>query len=82
MVEADVLDKLSSVFRTVFQDQTLVARPEMSADDVERWDSLSHVDMIVLVEETFGIRLSTREVTSMKNVGDLVRTILAKVSRH
>jgi acyl carrier protein len=47
----------------------------MTAADVERWDSLSHIDMILMVEQDFGIRIPTRSVSRMQNVGDLVALI-------
>ncbi len=75
MNEQDVLDRLTPLFRTIFRDESLAVRPETTAADVERWDSLSHIDMIMLVEEEFRMRFPTRELTRMKNVGDLVRLI-------
>ena len=78
MTETEILSKLTGIFRDVFDDDTLVARPEMTAHQVERWDSLSHMDMILLVEETFGMRFQTREIADLMNVGDLVRLILLR----
>jgi len=75
MTETEILSKLTGIFRDVFDDETLVARPEMTAHEVDRWDSLSHMDMILLVEEAFGIRFRTREIADLMNVGDLVRLI-------
>jgi len=75
MTETEILSKLTGIFRDVFDDETLVARPEMTAHEVDRWDSLSHMDMILLVEEAFGIRFRTREIVDLMNVGDLVRLI-------
>ena len=75
MTEIEILAKLTGIFRDVFDDETLVARPEMTAHEVDRWDSLSHIDMILLVEEAFGIRFRTREIADLMNVGDLVRLI-------
>jgi len=75
MRETEILSKLTGIFRDVFNDETLVARPEMTAHEVDRWDSLSHMDMILLVEEAFGIRFRTREIVDLMNVGDLVRLI-------
>jgi acyl carrier protein len=77
VTEAQVLEKLTPIFRSVFDDDTLVVTPEMTAEDVERWDSLSHIDMIMLVEQSLKVRIPTREVTRMRNVGDLVRVVLA-----
>jgi acyl carrier protein len=75
MTETEILSKLTDIFRDVFDDETLVARPQMAAHEVDRWDSLSHMDMILLVEEAFGIRFRTREIADLMNVGDLVRLI-------
>jgi acyl carrier protein len=75
MTETEILSKLTCIFRDVFDDETLVAHPEMTAHEVDRWDSLSHIDMILLVEEAFRIRFRTREIGDLKNVGDLVRVI-------
>jgi len=73
-----ILRQLTDVFRQVFDDDTIVARMDMTAADVKKWDSLSHVDMIVLLEETFGIKIPTREVARLRNVGDLVRCVQAR----
>jgi acyl carrier protein len=75
MSEQQILDRITPIFRDVFQDDTLVASSDMTANTVEKWDSLTHIDMIVMVEEEFGIRVPTSEITKMKNVGDLVRII-------
>ena len=75
MTQADIFVRLQVLFRDLFDDDSIVLTPETTARDVERWDSLSHVDMMVMVEETFDIRFSTREVTSLANVGQLVQAI-------
>jgi acyl carrier protein len=79
MTEAEVFAKLTDIFRNVFDDETLVAHANMTAKEVDRWDSLSHIDMIVLVEEAFRIRIRTSEIAHLMNVGDLVRLILSRV---
>ena len=78
MTKDEILQKLTGIFREIFQDDGIVARPEMTAAEVDRWDSLSHIDMIVMVEDAFGVRVPTREVTGMKNVGDLVNYLQSK----
>ena len=80
MNDDDILTKLTTIFRKFFEDPTLIVTSAMTAKDVARWDSLSHVDMIVLVEESFGIRIPVREVVNLKNVGDLVRCVRNRVS--
>jgi len=80
MTESDVLGRLTPVFRQVFEDDTIVAHMDMKASDVRRWDSLSHIDMVLLVEKEFGIRMSARELSELMSVRDLVRVILAKAA--
>jgi acyl carrier protein len=76
----DIEQRLTNVFRDVFNDDTLTIRPDLTASDVENWDSLSHIDMITAVEREFAIRFTTGEVSSMKNVGDLITLIQKKTS--
>lgn len=78
MTEADVYNKLNEIFREIFLDDSIVANPQMTAADVERWDSLSHIDMMMMVESAFGVRIPTRVVTGMKNVGELVAYLMSK----
>jgi acyl carrier protein len=79
VTDQEVLDQLTPLFRSIFRDDAIVVSRETTADEIERWDSLSHIDMIMLVEEHFAIRVPTRMVTRMKNVGDLVTVILSQV---
>jgi acyl carrier protein len=79
MTDEEIIRRLTTVFRDVFMEAELTVTPEMTANDVERWDSLSHVDMVLLVESDFGIRIPTRDVTRMKNVADLIRIIQSKL---
>lgn len=79
-MEKDVIkEKLSSIFHEVFSDETIVIRDEMTADDVENWDSLTHMLMITKVEEQFGIKFKLKELNKMKQVGDLLSLIEAKL---
>ncbi len=75
-----VLQGLTGVFREVFDNPTLNLREEMTAADVENWDSLNHIDLIVAVERKFKIKFTTREVTGLKTVGDLAELTATKVS--
>jgi acyl carrier protein len=76
----EIKTRLTKVFRDIFDLPALELRDDMTADDIEDWDSLSHVDLIVEVEKEFKIKLSTSEVRKMKNVGDFITLIGAKVS--
>jgi acyl carrier protein len=74
------LDVLTQVFRQVFDDPGITLAPETTADDVEGWDSLSHINLIMAVENQFNIRFNQKEVIGFKNVGDLARCVEKKIS--
>jgi acyl carrier protein len=71
--------RVRAVFQAVFDDPDLTIGNETTANDVEGWDSLSHIDLIVAVEREFKIRFTTAEVTGMKNVGDLIGLVAQKM---
>lgn len=75
----EILKKLTAVFHEVFNDNSIVLRDDITAKDVEKWDSLTHMLMITKVEETFGIKFKFRELNKLKNVGDLCDTIAGKM---
>jgi acyl carrier protein len=67
-----ILTGLTSVFREVFDDDDLVLKPEMTADDVDGWDSLAHIRLILSVQKAFSVKFSPVEMNRLKNVGDLI----------
>jgi len=69
---------LTEILREVFEDDELVATPELTAHDVPDWDSLSHLRLVMTVQKRFGIRFSANEIGKLANVGDLARLIAAK----
>jgi acyl carrier protein len=69
------LDRVNEVFRDVFEDDELVVNPSTTAADVEGWDSLMHVTLIVAVEKAFNVKFTSSEVAALKNVGELVTLI-------
>ena len=75
----DVANELQEVFRQVLNRPALVLRPELTADDVEGWDSLKHIELVVSAEERFGVRFKTAEVRGLSNVGDMIRKIEEKL---
>ena len=70
--------KLTEVFHDVFDDDSIVVTPELTANDVEEWDSLSHIRLVVAVEKTFGLKFSAAEVGRLKNVGEFMSLIQSK----
>lgn len=73
------MDKLNAIFCEVFDDD-IVIRPEMTANDVDGWDSLSHVNLIVAIEGRFNIRFTQKELLSFKNVGEMLGCIEKKIA--
>lgn len=71
--------KLNEIFREVFDDDTIEVNDTTTADDVDGWDSLSHVNLIVTIEKRFNIKFGTKELLTFDNVGDLRRAIESKL---
>ncbi len=74
----EIYAKLTDLMRDVFDDETLVVTADMTADDVEGWDSMAHLRLIMSVQKEFNVRFSANEVTQLHYVNELVRTIQAK----
>lgn len=79
MERDDILAKVQEIFRDELEVEDLVLTDETTADDVEEWDSLSHVQLVVALEKAFGIKFTSREILSWDNVGDLVDCIAGKM---
>ncbi len=73
------MDTLTEVFRQVFADPEITLTPETTANDVDGWDSLSHVNLIMAVENRFNIRFNHKEVVGFRNVGDLANCVEKKL---
>lgn len=71
---------LNDIFRMVFEDDDIAIFPEMTANDIDGWDSLSHVNLITTVESKFQIRFTQKELLKQRNVGDLIADIEAKLA--
>lgn len=79
MERNEILERVQEVFRDELELDDLVLTDETTADDVEEWDSLSHVQLVVALEKAFTIKFSSREILSWDNVGDLVDCIEKKL---
>lgn len=64
----------------VFDDDTIQIRPDMISNDVDGWDSLSHVNLIITIEAKFNIRFTQKELLGQRNVGDLIADIEQKLA--
>lgn len=75
----ELLARLNEVFCEVFDDDDIEIALNMTANDVDGWDSLSHINLILAVEAKFKIRFTRAELTGMRNVGDLYNGIKVKL---
>lgn len=80
MNREQIKEKLTALFREVFEDEGIIVTDAMTAKDVKKWDSITHIDMICAVEGAFRIRLTTRQVAGLKTVGELVSLIQEKTT--
>ena len=76
---AKIYQKLTGIFHDVFDDDTIVLSPELTAAGVEGWDSLTHIRLILSVERVFRVRFNAAEVARLKNVAEFVESIKAKL---
>ena len=76
MTREEVYERLNGVFQEVFDDDTIQVNDATTADDIEDWDSLTHITLVSSVEDEFGIKFSMKDVIGMKNVGEMVDIIM------
>ena len=79
MERTDIYSKLNDIFIDVLDLDDVNLTDATSANDIEEWDSLSHIQLIVAVEKTFGIKFTSLEIMKWKNVGEMVDSILEKI---
>lgn len=80
ILDAEQLDKLSGIFKILFNRPDLELTDNLSAKDVPGWDSFNHVNLIINIEEEFGIKFTNDEVGGMQNVGNLKTLLLSKIT--
>lgn len=79
MERQEIYEKLAEVFDTVFDEREVNLCDTTSSDDVEGWDSLAQIQLISLIQTTFGIKFTAKEMLSWENVGQMVDTIQKKI---
>lgn len=79
MTKKEIYEKLEEVFHDIFDDESIVLKAMTTAEDIEDWDSLEHINLIVAVEKSFGIKFTMGEVTGMKNVGEMADIIEERI---
>jgi len=79
MERTEVVNRLTPIFRKVFNDESIVVTDVLTANDVAGWDSLSHMLLIAEVESGFSIKFKLKDLNKMRNVGDMIDIILSKL---
>ena len=78
---SDTREQMQTVFRNVFNDDEIVLRDDMTADDVDGWDSLAHINLIIAMERHFKIKFATAEISGLKADGQNIGTFTALVNK-
>lgn len=76
----NIKEELTKIFREVFDDDSIILRDDMTADDIEDWDSLAHMELIELIEKKFNIHFTTKESLETENVGSFISLIENKIN--
>ena len=80
MTDEDVLLKLNEIFQDILDEDDISLKRETTAEDLKDWDSANHINIVVSVEMRFKVRFTNAEVERLKNVGDFVDLIQAKLA--
>lgn len=78
MGKNEILAEVQDIFRDVLDNEDIELANETVADDIEEWDSLSHIQLIVAIEKHFKVKFTSKEILGWKNVGEMVDCIAAK----
>jgi len=81
MTNDDILSRLTDVFRDVFDDEAIILTRETTADDIEEWDSLNQIKLILACEKAYGIKLRPRDINTLANVGEMVDHLATIIAR-
>ena len=79
MTREEVYEILNGIFQEVFDDDQITVNDSTTADDIEDWDSLEHINLVVAIEKKYNIKFNMGEVNKFKNVGEMVDKILERV---
>lgn len=80
MSREEIISKIQDVFRDVFDNEEITVSESTSANDIEEWDSLTNIQLIVSIEHEFGIKFDSEEMTSWANVGEMAASIESKIA--
>jgi acyl carrier protein len=80
MTRDQIIHEVNVIFRDVLDDDSIIIKPETIADDVEDWDSLTHIQIVVAIEKHFKIKFSSSEIQGWKNAGDIFDSIAKRLA--
>ena len=78
MEKTQIMAEVQEIFRDVLDNEDIVLANETVADDIEEWDSLTHIQLIVAIEKHFKVKFTSKEILSWKNVGEMIDCISTK----
>ena len=81
MTREEILNTVQEIFRDVFDEEDLIVEESSNADTIEDWDSLNHINLVTAIEMEFGLRFALGELTSLKNVGDMIDLMIVKLAK-
>lgn len=76
----EIASKLTDIFRDVLDDESIILQSSTTASDIDGWDSLAHIRLVLTVEQAYSVKFSAKEVSAMKNVGEFVGLIESKLA--
>ncbi len=79
MTHEQIMEKVQMIFRDVFDDETLIIKDSTNSSDIEDWDSLEHIALVVSMEKEFNLKFDLKEVNALENVGEMVDLIASKL---
>ena len=79
MTRDEIMEKVQAIFRDVFDDDTLIITDSTNSSDIEDWDSLEHITLVVSMEKEFALSFDLKEVNKLANVGEMVDLIASKL---
>lgn len=82
MKKNEILEEINLIFQEVLDDQNIMIDYDSNSDNVDDWDSLAHIQLIVAIEKKFKVRFTAKEMVEWKNVGEMIESILKKLSSN
>ena len=81
MIKEKVLERLNPIFWDIFDDDSILVDETTTAEDIEAWDSLMHINLILVIEAEFGMKFSMQEIVASNNVGEIIDILVARATR-